>query len=192
MKERLKKNIILFWEFFKVGMFIIGGGAVMIPLIEDMAVRKKGWLTNEEIIDCIAISQSLPGAIAVSAATFIGKKEGRLPGAIFATTGVILPSFIVISLVVIFFGQYIDNPHVQGAFIGIKAAMCGLVGMTAYRLGKRVCKTPFHFILAIGGFIAVGVCNVSAMWVVVAAGLLGFLWAIVEKKFKKGEEGNKQ
>lgn len=191
-REAFKINLILFWEFFKIGMFTIGGGGVMIPLIEDMVVRKKGWLDNEEIIDCIAISQSLPGAIAVSAATYIGKRRAGMMGACSATFGVVLPSFLVITLVMTFLGQYIDDPHVQGAFIGIKAAMCGLIAATAFRLGERVCKNPLHLCLAVGGFIAVGAFDFSAMWTVIAAGIIGLAAAFIKGKAEGGKRDEKE
>ena len=81
------KNLSLFWEFFKIGMFTIGGGMAMIPQIQQVVVDDKKWLTDEEMIDCIAISQSMPGVIAINSATYIGKKISGIKGSMSATLG---------------------------------------------------------------------------------------------------------
>ena len=99
--EKVKNNLFLqlFWTFFKLGLFTIGGGMAMIPLIQDIVVDKKKWMTEEEAVDCIAVSQGLPGVIAINMATYIGQTKKGILGAIVATIGVILPSFIIIILV---------------------------------------------------------------------------------------------
>ena len=117
----------LFWEFFKIGIFTIGGGMAMIPQIQQVVVKDKGWLSEEEMVDCIAVSQSMPGVIAINSATYIGRKTNGFSGAAAATTGVITPSFLIIILIVSFLGMVGENHYIQGAFVGIKAAVCGLI-----------------------------------------------------------------
>ena len=98
MSEKSKKtyNRNLFWEFFKIGIFTIGGGMAMIPQIQQGVVKDKGWLSEEEMVDCIAVSQSMPGVIAINSATYIGRKTNGFSGAAAATIGVIAPSFLII------------------------------------------------------------------------------------------------
>lgn len=100
--NRIKENLYLqlFWFFFKLGLFTIGGGMAMIPLIQDIVVNRKKWMTEEEAVDCIAVSQALPGVIAINMATYIGHRKKGFAGAVCATAGVILPSFIIIILIV--------------------------------------------------------------------------------------------
>ena len=98
------KNLSLFWEFFKVGMFTIGGGMAMIPQIQQVVVEDRKWLTEEEMIDCIAISQSMPGVIAINSATYIGSRISGIKGALSATLGAVMPSFMIIIAVVMFLG----------------------------------------------------------------------------------------
>src|SRR5665648_691716 len=92
----MKELFVLFITFFKMGLFTIGGGLAMLPLIQHTIVDKKGWLTEEGMTDCIAVSQSLPGVIAINAATYVGKTRKGFAGALAASFGVILPSFIII------------------------------------------------------------------------------------------------
>ena len=105
----------LFWNFFKLGLFTIGGGMAMIPLIQNIVVDKMRWMTEEETVDCIAVSQGLPGVIAINMATYIGQKKKGLAGALTATIGVMLPSFIIIILVVKLLHGFGDNRYVLGA-----------------------------------------------------------------------------
>lgn len=167
----------LLLAFFKLGLFTIGGGYAMIPQMQQLAVEEHGWLTEEEVIDCIAISQSLPGIIAINMATYIGRKLYGFRGAVFATVGVVLPSFIIITLAVLVLGAVEDNPWVAGAFTGVKAAVCGLILVSAIRLGKQVLRTPFQWILMIAAFAAIGVCGINAVWVILAAALLGIIYS---------------
>ena len=98
-KERLKSLIQLFWAFFKIGLFTFGGGYAMIPLIQREVVENKKWVTDDEILGIIAIAESTPGPIAINSATFIGYKTCGFFGSLFATIGVVLPSFIIINIV---------------------------------------------------------------------------------------------
>lgn len=165
----------LFWAFLKLGLFTIGGGMAMIPQMQQIAVDEHGWLTKEEIVDCIAVSQSLPGIIAVNMATFIGRKLYGVKGAITATVGVALPSFVIISLAVLALGAIGDNPWLAGAFLGVKAAICGLILVSAIRLGKQILRTPLQWILMIGALIAIGFFGINAVWVILAAALIGII-----------------
>ena len=111
----VKENIYfqLFWSFFKLGLFTIGGGMAMIPLIQGIVVDEKHWMTEEEAVDCIAVSQGLPGVVAINMATYIGHQKKGSGGALAATIGVILPSFVIIILIVKLLQGIGDNPYVQ-------------------------------------------------------------------------------
>ena len=172
----------LFIEFFKIGLFTIGGGVAMIPVIEDQAVNKKKWLTQDEMIECIALGQSLPGVIAINTSTYVGYKKAGMLGAIFATLGVILPSFMIIILLAGIITEVGDMKFVQGMFTGIKACVTGLVFVVTYDLAKRLLPDKFTKILAVLGFLAVAILNINAILVVIVAGVLG---AIYYGKYEK-------
>ncbi len=163
----------MFLAFFRVGLFTIGGGLAMVPLMEDIAVRKEHWLTEEEMVDCLAVSQSMPGVVAVNTATYIGNKRRGFTGALAATLGVIAPSFLVIALLVTFLWGYIDNPYVLGALRGIKAALCGMVGLTVARMGRQVLKGAFSWLVAIAVFAAAMFLHISVIFAILAAAAAG-------------------
>ena len=121
----------MFWIFFKIGLFTIGGGYAMIPMITDEIVSK-GWLTLDQLIDFIAVSESTPGPFAVNIATFVGMEEMGVIGALCSTFGVILPSFTIIYLIsTLFYDRFIGNRFVQGALSGIRPAVLGLIASAA-------------------------------------------------------------
>ena len=108
-------------------MFTIGGGLAMLPLIQETVVNKYKWMKEEEMIDCIAICQSLPGVIAINAATYVGYRKSRLKGSIAATLGVITPSLMIIIAAVLLLDSVGGNSYIQGAFVAVKAASCALI-----------------------------------------------------------------
>lgn len=172
----------LFWEFFKIGLFTIGGGMAMLPLIQKVVVEERKWLDEEEMIDCLAISQSLPGAQVVSCAAYVGKRQCGITGSIAAALGIIMPSFLIIIAVVTLLGTIGDNSYVNGAFTGIKAAVCGLVILSACKLGKQVMKGPFQWVMASLAFIAIGIFRVNALWAIVAGAAVGILALLIQGK----------
>lgn len=117
----------LFVTFFKIGLFTIGGGYAMIPLIQADVVAN-GWIAQQDLIDLIAVSESTPGPFAVNIATFVGMHTGGVPGAISATLGVILPSFFIILLIAKYFMTFKDNRYVRAALTGLRPAVIGLIG----------------------------------------------------------------
>ncbi len=127
----------LFWTFFKIGLFTFGGGYAMIPLIKS-EVLSHGWADTEDIINFIAVSESTPGPLAVNMATFIGRTTGGIPGAICATAGVVLPSFIIILLVACTYEKFKKSRTVQGAMTGLKPAVVGMIAAALVSLGMEV------------------------------------------------------
>ena len=138
MKQKLKDLWTLFITFFKIGAFTFGGGLAMIPLISKEIVEKKKWMTDEEMIDMIAIAESTPGVIAVNSATFVGFRTHKVLGALIATLGVTLPSFVIICIISIFYEKFmeIEVAHKTGA--EKKRARCN-----PYRLQVRLQNPPF-------------------------------------------------
>ena len=134
----------LFSVFFRIGAFTFGGGLAMLPLIEREVVEVQGWVEQEEILDIVALSQSVPGAIAVNSAIFIGLRLRGLAGALAALLGVMTPSVVIILIIAHFFTQFQSNPYVMRAFSGVKAAVIGLVPRH-WRVGRQVVTSPTHW-----------------------------------------------
>ena len=175
----------MFWSFFKLGLFTIGGGMAMIPLIQDIVVNNKKWMTEEECVDCIAVSQSLPGVIAINMATYIGYHLKKLPGSIVATVGVNLPSYIIIIIVVEILHGFGDNPYVLGALVGIKAAATGLIAFSAYRIGRQVLRSGFAWVMAVAAFMVITFAGVNAVFAILGGLVIG----IVKMKLDAGRGG---
>lgn len=130
----------LFYTFFVIGLFTIGGGAAMLPLIQQM-VLEKGWLTEDMLINVIGISESTPGPIAVNVATYIGSSQGGFFGALVATLGVVLPSFIIILIIARFVKKFLDYKSVEGVFKGIKPVVVGLIISVGFYFVLKVAAT---------------------------------------------------
>lgn len=127
--------IRLFWKFFKIGIFTFGGGYAMIPLIEREVVENK-WIDKKDIADIVAISQSIPGAVAVNMSLFVGYKISGKKGAITAVFGCILPSFVIILVIATVLSNIQDETIVQHAFIGILSAVVALIILSAIKIAK--------------------------------------------------------
>lgn len=126
----------MFLTFFKIGAFTFGGGYAMIPIIQEEVAVKRGWIEEEEFIDAIALAQGSPGAVAVNTSIYVGYKVKGVPGAIVATLGTVLPSFIIILIIAKFFYQFRNNEIVDKVFLGIRPAIVALILAAVYKLMK--------------------------------------------------------
>jgi chromate transporter len=141
----------VFWTFFKISPVTFGGGFAMVPLIIKEIVEKRKWLTHEEITDVIALSQTVPGAVAVNSATFIGHKIGGIRGALAAMIGVSLPTFLIVLSIGISYFYLDDNPKLEAAFVSIRVTIVAIIVYAAIKIAKTAIfdKTTF-FIMAAG------------------------------------------
>lgn len=140
----------IFISFFKIGPVTFGGGYAMIPLIEREVVERRGWVKSRDIADVFAISESIPGAIAVNSAVFVGYRIAKVPGALAAMTGVVLPTFLIVIALCVLFLQVHDHPKVEAAFQGIRAATVALIVYAGIKIGKTAVldKTTLAAVLA--------------------------------------------
>ena len=129
--------LTLFLEFFKMGALTFGGGYAMIPFIEETVLRH-GWMTTSELVDFIAVSESTPGAFAVNISTYIGSEVGGLSGSLVATLGLVLPPFLIIILIAKVYEKIRENRLVQGAMMGLKATVVGLIAATVLSVGQEI------------------------------------------------------
>jgi Chromate transport protein ChrA len=126
----------IFLIFFKISPMTFGGGFAMIPIMEDEMVNKKKWLSKENLVDIFAVSQSLPGAIAVNSATFVGYQIGGIPGGLSALFGIVLPTFGIIILLGALLGSFQHNIYVQAALQGIRPVVVALIASAAFKMSK--------------------------------------------------------
>ena len=165
-----------FITFFKIGIFTLGGGYAMIPLIEEEVVNRKQWVRKEEMIDLIAIAQSCPGVFAINIAIFIGYKLNKVRGALATTLGTALPSFLIILLIAMFFKQFEDNAVVAAMFRGIRPAVVALIAVPTFNLGRRAELNKFTIWIPIVSALAIWALGVSPIWIIIVAGIGGYIY----------------
>lgn len=178
-KEKFKKMSGLFCSFFRIGAFTFGGGYAMIPLIQAEVVEKKKWITDKDILDIIAISESTPGPISINAATFIGYKTCGFWGAFFATFGLVLPSVVIISLLSMVLGLVKDNKIVQYAFTGIRAGVLALMIKALISMYKQCPKDIFSYIVLALAFLVVAIFDINVIYVVIGCGIIGLVYSLI-------------
>ena len=172
------QNIYLesFRTFFRIGLFTLGGGYAMIPLIEEEVVNRKKWVSKEEMLDLIAIAQSCPGVFAINIATFIGYKLNKVHGAIATALGTALPSFLIILAIAIFFKQFEDNRVVAAIFRGIRPAVVALIAVPTFRLGQRAKLNWYTIWIPVVCALAIWGLDVSPIYIIIIAGICGYIY----------------
>lgn len=171
----------LFISFFKIGIMTFGGGMAMLPILEREVVDKRNWATREELLDYYAVSQCTPGIIAVNVATFIGHKLKGIKGGIIATVGVVCPSVIIILIIATFLKTFSSIVAVKKAFNGIRVAVCALVISTVIGLCKKGIKDFLGIIIAVLTFGIIVAFNLSPIYVVVCAVIIGISYNLIKE-----------
>ena len=147
-----KKLWNLFLTFFRIGAFTFGGGYAMIPLIQRETVEHHHWISDDDILEIVAIAESTHGPIAINAATFIGYRVAGVWGSVCATLGVVLPSFVVILVIARLLTAFSENIYVQYAFFGIRAGVLALVVKALWTMFKKSKKTAFAYAIMAAAF----------------------------------------
>jgi chromate transporter len=178
----MKKALKLFFVFLKIGAFTFGGGYAMIPLIHKEIVEKYGWITDEEMLDMLAIAESTPGVIAVNSSTFVGYRVGGMLGATLATLGVVLPSLIIISVISIFLVEFKSLSYVKYAFEGIRAGAIVLIFNASLQMAKISKKSAFNILIMGGSFVVASLTNISVILLLFSGVVIGLVADIFLKK----------
>lgn len=183
----------LFWTFLRIGAFTFGGGYAMAAVLEAEFVEKKRWLSQEEFLDMLAISESTPGPVAVNSATFLGYRLAGFGGAALATLGVCLPSFAALYLISLFFEQFLSLRLVAAAFAGIRVCVVYLIFFAGCKLVRGMEKTAKNYLLAGTVFVltvAFSIFSVkfsSVFFILICGGFGVLMWALRARKLR-GEE----
>ena len=156
----------LFWTFFKIGAFTFGGGYAMISMVEIEVVDRKKWITEKQYMDMIAISQATPGVIAINTATYVGYAVGGFPGALLATLGVSIPSFVIIVIISFFLDAFLALTWVSYAFMGIRAGVIVLIFDAVIRMRRSLTLNAFNWTLLIASFLVATLTDISVIWII--------------------------
>lgn len=181
-KSVFKRLMTLFTTFLKIGAFTFGGGYAMIPLIQREICEKHGFISDEDILDIIAIAESTPGPIAINTATFVGFKTCGFWGAFFSTFGVVLPSFLIILAISNVLRQVQHIRAVQYAFFGIRAGVLALIVKALFAMYKQCPKNIKAYIIAAFAFIAVAIFDVNVLFVIIGCAIIGLVTSRIAKE----------
>ena len=175
----------IFTVFAKIGAFTIGGGYAMIPVIRAEMARR-GWISEDELPDIVALSQSAPGVMAVNISIFAGYRLRGVRGSIAATLGSITPSFIIILAIAMFFTAFKDNPWVVRAFKGIRPVVVSLIAVPMIDMARKSCTTWWKWLLAVLALVLVAFLGISPIWILLCVLVIGFgVTYLKERKWKQ-------
>ncbi len=183
-----QKILPLFLTFLKIGAFTFGGGYAMIPLIQKEICEKKKWLSDADIFDIIAIAESTPGPIAINAATFVGYRTAGFPGAAAATFGIVLPSFLIITIIATILNEFAEIRAVQYAFFGIRAGVLALIAKALWSMYKQCPKNAFSYVISAAAFVLAAFADVNAVFIIIGCAVAGLIYSIVIGKKAKEEQ----
>lgn len=172
-------------SFIKIGFLTIGGGYVMLPMMQSELIDKKHWITEEELLDYYAVGQSTPGIIAVNVATFVGYKKAGVTGGIVATLGIISPSLIIITALAGVIQSIDQYPNVQKAMSGINVAVCALITDATLNFIKKGVKNFVTLLVLLASFLLIYYVKVPSYLIVLGAAFLGSITYFVKNKMKK-------
>lgn len=189
----MKSLFKLFFTFFKIGLFTFGGGYAMISQIKEAVVDNHKWLSEDELLEIVAISESTPGPIAINMATYVGYKRKGFLGSAFATLGVVLPSFIIIYIISLFAEEFKELKYVQYAFSGIKAAVAFLILKTGLSMFIKMKKKFLPILVFSSVFILMILFEVlsvsfSAIYFIFVGGIIGIIAYCFVNTSKKEEK----
>ena len=180
-----------FCIFSRIGLFTIGGGYAMIPLIEAEIIDKQKWVSREDFIDLMALAQTVPGIFAVNIAIFIGYKLRKFWGAFFMALGTILPSFIIILAIALFFQQFKDYPAVENIFKGIRPAVAALIAAPTFKMAKSAKISRYNVWIPAVSALLIWQLDFSPIYVIILSGLGGYLYERYKNKTQTDDGGNK-
>jgi chromate transporter len=175
----------LFWTYLKIGTFTIGGGYVMLSMIEREVVERRRWINHEEFMNMIALAQAAPGLIAVNSAIFIGWRIGGWRGVIATVLGAVLPSFLIILAIAMVFQDYKDLPAVEAVFKGIRPAVVALIAAPLVRMARSSKITWGTAIVPIAGALLIWLAGLSPVWIILVTVLMTLLYTYLKERRAK-------
>jgi len=182
MRPNRKTLFELFLTFMKVGVFTFGGGYAMIPLIQKETVEKHNWVSDDDILEIVAIAESMPGSIGINIATFVSHRVAGFWGALCATLGMILPSFLIITLVAYILDGFQNVPAVQYAFFGIRAGVLALIFKALWNVYRKCPKNLLFYVIAAGSFLAAAVIKINLLCVIASCALIGLAASLAAER----------
>lgn len=190
--SRWRIGWVLFWSYIRITSLVLGGGYAIIAAAQEEFVRRRKWLTDDDVLEMITVTQTVPGILACNSAVYVGWKLGGLIGAVAALSGAIIPSLVIIIVIAAVISQvkgFIQKPAVRGAFIGLIACIVGMVFATAVRMWKKVMNEPLAYIVAGCCLVGLAVFKLPPVWLILGAIAVGIAAQTVTTLTKRGGDG---
>ena len=178
----------LFWQFFKIGCYTFGGGWSIVAQMQKEYVQKRGWLTEEELLDITSVGRSLPGLMIGNVSYLFGYHVAGFPGAIACVTGMCIPPLLILTAVTWFYTQVRDNPYVSRAMVGVRATVVPIITSAALGLRKAALTDRFGYVILLLGFVLYLFFGMNCITIVLLGGLLGFLLSLWREHRKGGSD----
>ena len=188
----VKDILEIYWKFFKMGAVTFGGGYAMLPILRREIIEKSGWMQEEEILDYYALSQGLPGIIAINVSTFIGYHHMKTPGAVTAALGVVSPSIIIITAIAMFLSGFKDNVYVQHALAGISVCVIALILDAVIGMWKKGVKDVWGYIIFAVALLVSMFTKLSPVLLVIGAAVAGIIIRSVKRASETGKGAEKK
>lgn len=185
---------VLFWSYVRITSLVLGGGYAIIAAAQEEFVRRRGWLTEDDMLEMITVTQTVPGILACNSAAYVGWKLGGLGGAISALVGSALPSLVIIMCIAAAISKVrdvVELPAVRGAFVGVIACIVGMVAATAVRMWKKVMREPLSYVIAAGCLVGMSVLRMHPALLIVGAIAIGVA-AQTFTAYRRTGEGKKR
>jgi chromate transporter len=184
-----KVGWVLFWSYIRITSLVLGGGYAIIAAAQEEFVHRRGWLTEEDVLEMITVTQTVPGILACNSAVYVGWKLGGLPGAVAALAGAVLPSLVIIVAIAASISRVqnaIMHPTVRGAFIGLISCIVGMVFATALRMWKKVMHSKLAYFITAGCLIGLSVFKCHPAVLIAGAVVLGVTAELAERLLSRG------
>ncbi len=180
MKKEKKPYLSLLLTFLKIGAFTFGGGYAMISIIENECVSEKKWMSHDEMMDITVVAESTPGPLAINTASYVGYKIAGFWGALLATSGVVLPSLVIIGAIALFLENFLEITWVASAFKGIKAAVAFLIFAAGCKMFRKMKKNPLSLVIFSLSLLIMlganfGLYGISSIYLIIASALVGIV-----------------
>ena len=189
--ERKERSFSLYWTLLKstfvLSAFTIGGGYVIVPLMQKKFVEELGWIDKEEMLDLVALGQSMPGALAVNTSILVGYRIAGISGALITVLGTVSPPLLIITIISYFYQNFRDNAFIDALMLGMQIGVVAVILNVVYNMAKDVFDTKdiINVLILLGAFVAGFVFDLNVILIILVAGILGYLNNMV--KLKRGD-----
>lgn len=182
LKPTMNLYLQIFWSFFKIGAFTLGGGYAMIPLIEQEIVNRRRWISSDEFAETLTLAQSAPGPVAINSAVFVGYKMRGMKGVLVSVLGTVIPSFVIILVIAMFFGNVRDNEAIARIFKGLRPAIVALIAVPVIRMLRQKNFAWKIVLIAATAAATVSWLKISPVIVIFIAGIGGILYYLIRRE----------